>query len=641
MDRPIKILYIDDSAFDRALVRDALERDHQGFRLWEATSQETFHQLFESEVFDVILSDFNILGFEGLEVIDVVKRRSPEVPVILVTGTGSEETAVDAIRRGADDYVIKTPSHIQHLPHTILGVLDRYKLKKDNEVAFRALHRANAYLDRIFQRSALPMVVLSMDGIISEYNHAFESLAGYSAEELKGRPFGELVKGFAIPSGEMADGSLGELTLECKDQSARNVEWSASLVPGRTEGSSLILQGYDVTERRSAERKQAELQEQFLQAQKLESVGRLAGGVAHDFNNHLTVINGYCDLLLQDLRPQDPLCSSIAQIRQAGERAAGLTQQLLIFSRKEVTQPRSVNINNAVTEFVKMARRLIGEDIHLEISLEPAPCTIWADPGHLSQILFNLAVNARDAMPSGGTLAIATLNSVLDEKSASNHFDARPGRYVVLTVTDSGTGMDEATRLRIFEPFFTTKPAGKGTGLGLSTVFGIVKQCGGFITVDSEPGCGAKFSVFLPKLEAGSKEGDGVRPATAIPGGAETILVVEDDPAVRQLTGYVLKTFGYHVVVATNGDEALETWRHVGAVHLVITDVVMPGMAGPDLVESLRQLQPGIKVLFVSGYTDNRIDREGVLAPGCHYLPKPFSPGQLATKVREVLDKPE
>ena len=380
-----------------------------------------------------------------------------------------------------------------------------------------------------------------------------------------------------------------------------------------------------------------DLQRQFLQAQKMEIVGRLAGGVAHDFNNLLSVINGTAELTMMDLQQGDPLYANLEEIRYAGNRAALLTRQLLAFSRQQVLQPEVLSLNTVVGDMEKMLGRLIGEDIRLVFVPAENLGEVKADPGQIEQVLLNLAVNARDAMPNGGTLSIATRNVELDEKYAEQHPSVVPGRYVALSVSDTGTGMDEEVRARLFEPFFTTKPEGKGTGLGLSTVYGIVKQSSGSIEVYSEVGKGTSFSVYLPMIAGAAAE---TRPEqSATEGGTETILIVEDEEPVRRLAERALKGAGYTVLTAPNGEEALRVLERVDRpVHLMLTDVVMPGMNGRELADQVERTRPEITVLFASGYTDDAILHHGVLSDAAHFISKPYGVTALKRKVRDVLD---
>ncbi len=405
-------------------------------------------------------------------------------------------------------------------------------------------------------------------------------------------------------------------------------------------GGSVLLQAvvHDITERKRAEAERIRLEEQLRQAHKMESIGRLAGGVAHDFNNHLTVIISHCRMMLAQLDAKDPMAEKIRQVLRAGDQSALLTQQLLAFSRKQILQPRIFCPNEMVADTAHMLDRIIGEDVELVTVLDPALGYIKADPGQVNQVLMNLAVNARDAMPGGGAITIETANVELDETFVERHQEVKPGAYVLITVSDNGTGMDKATLDRIFEPFFTTKPVGKGTGLGLATVYGIIQQSGGAIWVYSEPGRGTTFKIHFPRVSARAGAVLELEPAPQATGGDETILVVEDHDDLRCLTVSILQGFGYHILSAANGAEAIElVGKHAGPIHLMITDVVMPGITGRDLAVCMAGLRPEMKVLFTSGYTSNVIAHQGVLDPGLSYLSKPFTPTLLAQRVRSIL----
>lgn len=406
------------------------------------------------------------------------------------------------------------------------------------------------------------------------------------------------------------------------------------------DGKPTLMRGtvHDVTEHRQAEAERERLEEQLRQAQKLESIGRLAGGVAHDFNNLLTVINGYSDFLLEQTQEQDPLQGSLVEIRKAGERAAGLTRQLLAFSRKQVIEPRPVNLNELVLEARKMLGRMVQEDIDIVTDLEPESGQVMVDPGQLHQVLLNLVVNARDAMPGGGRLTLRSSRLHLDAAAASSFPGAIPGPYAVLEVSDTGVGMSEDIQQRVFDPFFTTKGPGEGTGLGLSTVYGIVRQAGGWIRVESRPGMGATFRIGLPLLAQPASQAQSAEPRPGQLEGSETVLVVEDQDEVRKLTLSVLKKFGYQTLEARSGSDALLiAEKQAGPIHLMLTDMVMPGMTGKLLAERLRPTRPEMKVVYMSGYTADVITRQGILEPGIEFIEKPFSPGALARKVRTVL----
>jgi PAS domain S-box-containing protein len=398
----------------------------------------------------------------------------------------------------------------------------------------------------------------------------------------------------------------------------------------------------DVTERKQAEKEKAKLKRQLLLAQKLESLGQLAGGIAHDFNNLLTVINGYGDLLLRKLKPGDPLREQVAEIRRAGEQGAALTKQLLAFSREEMIEPKPLGVNDLLHGSQAMLQRLLGEDVQVEIVFDPALGLVMADPGRLHQVLMNLAANSRDAMPRGGKFTISTANVNIGDADVSGTPGLKPGPFVLLQVSDTGTGIPKAIQERIFDPFFTTKAHGKGTGLGLATVYGIVRQSGGAISVCSEPGQGATFNIYLPRVEVRVLEGAGALASPEALRGIETILVVEDRPEVRRLVVDALQGSGYQILEAAAGSEALQVAeRHPGPIHLLLTDVVMPHMTGKELAERLKQLRPETKMLYMSGYAADVISNRGLLNSGEHYIAKPFFPDSLLAKVREILGPSE
>jgi signal transduction histidine kinase len=391
-------------------------------------------------------------------------------------------------------------------------------------------------------------------------------------------------------------------------------------------------------ERRNAEKALRTSEEQLRQSQKLEAIGQLAGGVAHDFNNLLTVIGGYSSILLGRISEDSPHRVAVEEIKKASERASALTRQLLAFSRKQILQPKLLDLNGVSADIEKMVRRLISEDIVLFILTDPLLGKVKADPGQVEQVLLNLIVNARDAMPQGGKLTIETANRFLSEEYALRHA-ASAGRYVMLAVSDSGCGMDAEVKEHIFEPFFTTKGAGKGTGLGLSTVYGIVKQSGGHIWLYSELNRGTTFKVYLPRLDENQEELEASIGTTAMPKGTETVLLVEDEEQVRGILTDMLESQGYHVVVASDGNEALNIASlHDGTIHLLLTDVVMPQMSGRQLAEHAAAIRPEMKILYMSGYTDDAIVRHGLLDEKLNFLQKPFDSAAVARKVREVLD---
>ncbi len=492
----------------------------------------------------------------------------------------------------------------------------------------------------IVESSDDAIISKTLEGVIQSWNSAAERLFGYAAQEVIGQPISILVPSDrpdevpAILERLKRGERVAHFETVRRRKDGREIPVSLTISPIRDAAGTIV--GASAISRDITERKQAE--EQLRQLQKMEAVGRLAGGVAHDFNNIMTAILGFSEVMLVDLEEDHPLRRDIEEIRNAGQRAVSLTEQLLAFSRKQILAPQVLDLNALVAEMRKMLRRLIGEDIELVTMVEPALDRVKADPGQLQQVIANLAVNARDAMPKGGKLTIETRNVELDEAYARNHAEVMPGRYVMLAVSDTGTGMDEETKTRLFEPFFTTKEQGKGTGLGLATVYGIVKQSGGSIWVYSEPEHGTTFKIYLPQAEE-TAEQPAAGPTARSSRGSETVLLVEDEDAVRALARRALETKGYTVLDARNGEEALRICqRHASPIHVLVTDVVMPRMSGRELADRLAPLGPNLKVLYMSGYTDDAIVHHGVLDPGVDFLQKPFTPDALARKLREVLD---
>ncbi len=425
-----------------------------------------------------------------------------------------------------------------------------------------------------------------------------------------------------------------------KDGSSFPVDFTSTPIWEDDQVTGMVVVVKDITERKQAEAEQAQLEEQLRQAQKMESIGRLAGGVAHDFNNQLTVIQIYSDLIRERMASGDPLIPKVEQIRQAGERASGLTRQLLAFSRKQMLQPVVLNLNELVSNLKKMLGRLIGEDITFSAVLQPNLWSVKADPGQIEQVIMNLVVNARDAMPTGGMLTIETSNFIFDEWITNTHLDAPVGPCVILAVSDTGHGMDEETQKQIFEPFFTTKQPGQGTGLGLATVHGIIKQSGGSIFVYSEPDQGTTFKVCLPANENVAEQKDDTSLAAILQEGQETILLVEDEDALRELVRMTLEELGYTVLEAGNAGQALGlVEQYQASIDLLLTDVVMPNMSGRELAQELVTQRQGLKILFMSGYMDDAVVRHGLLTAEVNFLPKPFSRTVLAAKVREALEK--
>ncbi|HEX3718276.1 MAG TPA: response regulator [Verrucomicrobiae bacterium] len=505
---------MEDDPADTELVREKLMEEGICHTLERVASLTDFVLAQESHQFDLVLSDFALPGFDGLSALKILRERSADMPFIIVSGMMGEEVAIEALKSGATDYVLK------------------HRLSRLGPTVRRAIQ-------------------------------------------------------------------------EAEKENERN-----------------------------------RLEKQFVEAQKMEVIGHLAGGVAHDFNNIIGVIMGYSDLISQTLQPEDHNREHVETIRHAAERAGGLTRQLLVFSRRQAVQPTVLDLNQVLGDLDKMLRRLIDEKIAMTMALEKEIWHVKADSGYVGQVLMNLVVNARDAMPNGGELRIQTKNATLDCSNGIVHADAPAGEYVALSVTDTGTGMTDEVKARLFEAFFTTKPKGKGTGLGLATCQTIVKQCNGFIGLQSEVGKGTTFNVLFPRVDLPLETVTRPAPNESLPRGTETLLLVEDDPTVRHLACTVLEAQGYHVLRASNGKEGIRVARELKgqAIALVITDVVMPQMSGRVMVEWLKSSYAHLKVLFTSGYTEEAILADSVTKPGIAFLPKPYSPSVLLRHVRDLLD---
>jgi two-component system cell cycle sensor histidine kinase/response regulator CckA len=513
-----------------------------------------------------------------------------------------------------------------------------------DEITSDVFSRSEKLLTALLESASQGIVSINRRGRIVLANRRAEEMFGYTREELLGARIELLLPEakraahareredyFSQPHARPMGIGL-DLAGRRSDGKEFPVEVSLSYieVEGDLFGIAFVS---DISQRKA-------LEAQLLHAQKMEAVGRLAGGVAHDFNNMLTVVAGYNRMILDELSPMDPLRGYAEEILKAADRAGALTNQLLAFSRRQVMQPRVINVNDVLAQTQKMLQRLIGEDVQLNLSLAADLGNIKADPNHIEQAIVNLAVNARDAMPTGGTITIETANTQLDEHYSKTHLGVKPGEFIMVAVSDTGHGMDSATRQHIFEPFFTTKARGKGTGLGLATVYGMVKQSGGDIWVYSEPGQGSTFKLYFPRVAERVATDAGATMRIESRDGNETILLVEDEKAVRELTARMLKQLGYSALAAASGVEAIEISRsYSGHIALLLTDVVMPQMSGRQVADALVGNRPGLKVLYLSGYTENAVVHHGVLEPGVDFLPKPFTREVLGQKIREVLER--
>jgi len=607
--RTLQLLHAEDEPNDALLCQLQLEEAGLAIQADVVAEREQFVEALRSKHYDIVLTDYKLPGWSGMEVLRILQTDGRDIPCILVTGSVGEEIAAKCIKQGANDYILK--DRPARLPFAITSALQEKSEREKRKEAERSRNR----LASIVESSPDAIIGASEQGLIVNWNPGAESLFGYSAEEVYGWPLARLFADFLLSQ----DGAIQRYETKGSRKTGEVMDLAVTIAPiwnsdGTKAGSSAIVR--DVTE---AKRQQAEL----LTTQKLEAIGALAGGVAHDFNNLLTVINGYARML-QRKGGGDP--AKLDAILQAGERGQRLTKQLLLFSRKQITQLKPLNLNALVLGFLDMLRPLIGADIELKTSLEEDLLPILADSGQMEQVLMNLVVNARDAMPEGGTITITTRNL----PDAETEFG-----LVTMAVSDTGMGMSAEVQARIFEPFFTTKEAGKGTGLGLSTSFGIIARCNGKVKVHSELGRGTTFTIHLPACARANSESEelSAQAEAAAAAGCGTILLAEDDPTVRGFVLAVLQDRGYQVLAAENGAKALEICStYKGHIDALVTDVVMPEMNGRTLAEKARLVRPNLRVLFVSGYVDRGLRDEDISRGGNVFLEKPFS-GEALLKI--------
>jgi len=634
--QPLRVLILEDDPKDAELTAATLRRAGYSLSLEVTDSREQFQQRLQQADHDVILADYNLGAWNAMDALHIVQMSGKDVPFVVVTGSLGDEAAVECIKQGADDYVLKDRLHC--LPMAVDRALRDKAQCAEAARLQEQIRRAKKEWEHIVDTVPDPVLVTDKQFCIKRANRAAARVLGLEFSQLIGQSCYQVVHGRDEPIPECPfQRMLMTGKEECNDFEVPRLGkvFDATATPfcdsgAQVQGCVEVLR--DITERKR-------LEAQLRQSQKMEAVGQLAGGVAHDFNNLLTAILGYSDLLLARLRDGDRLRKHVQEIKKAGERAASLTRQLLAFSRRQVLVPQVLDLNSVVGNVQKMLRRMIGEDIELAtIPASDLGC-VRADPGQMEQVIMNLAVNARDAMPEGGKLTIETANVELDESYTRSQIDAMPGSYVMLTVADTGCGMNAETLSHIFEPFYTTKEEGKGTGLGLATVYGIVRQSGGHIAVSSDLGHGTTFKIYLPRVEEGVAPVVPGRAAVQLPRGKETVLLVEDEAIVRDLVREVLQSSGYTVLVASTANEALRIGeRHAPRpIHLMLTDVVMPEMDGPQLAARLARLFPQMKVLYMSGYAETAAARHSKLSLDAPYLAKPFAPEVLARKVLEVL----
>jgi hypothetical protein len=641
MKSSLNILHLEDDPNDATVIQSTLDAEGISCAINRVHNRKDFVAALEHGGVDLILSDYRLPIFDGMSALKIAHAEWPEIPFIFISGTLGEERAIDSLKGGATDYVLK--DRLARLASAVRRAMREVEQCAEKRRTQEALHETEGRLRIIFNESPLGIGLVGRDGRPVLTNPALQKMLGYTDAELCRMHFADFTHSDDRARDtqlyqELIQGARSSYFMEKrfirKDGQIIWAHLSVSLSHA-TAGPTSFAIGMveDITERRN-------LEAQIIEAQKMEVIGQLAGGVAHDFNNILAVIMGYCDLMAQKLPPEDEFTSYVETVRSSAQRAAGLTRQLLIFSRKQQVQPVVLDLNEVVKDMDKILRRLIDENIEMTIVPAQRLGSIKADSGYVGQVLMNLVVNARDAMLQGGRLIITTSNVTLDDNYARENKGAIPGVYVMLSVSDTGTGMADEVKAHMFEAFFTTKPKGKGTGLGLATCHTIVQQSGGYIEVCSEVGKGSTFKIYFPQVD--EPPDLAARPPTGLaPRGTETVLVVEDEPTLRHLARSVLEIQGYNVISASNGQEALHAVRgHKGApISLVITDVIMPLMGGKVMAEWLRTANPDLKILFTSGYTEDSISQLGSPAEAVDFLPKPYTPSLLARKVRDMLDE--
>ncbi len=636
MAEKLRVLMLEDVPADAELVEMELRKSGMAFALKRVETRSSFIKEFSEFKPHIILADYKLPSFDGLSALDIVRNYDSDIPFIFVSGSIGEETATEALKTGATDFVLKE------------------KLSRLVPVVQRALHeveekikrrKAEELIKSVFETIREGLIVIDPEFKILSANRAY-------CERVR-MPLGEIIGRNCYKIAHRLERPCFEADMECPAKYAFETGESFTTIHNhyKTDRNpiSLEVKSYpmkdssgkiisvietvnDITERIT-------LENQLRHAQKLKGIGQLAGGIAHDFNNILTAIIGFANLLQIRLSGDEQSSRYLDDILAASERAVHLTQGLLAFSRKQIINPRPVNINEIVRSVERLLSRIIGEDIEQKTALSTKDAIAMADAGHMEQVIMNLCTNARDAMPDGGILTIETDIIEMESEYVKRHGYGKEGKYVLLSVSDTGVGMDEKVRERVFEPFFTTKEVGKGTGLGLAMVYGIVRQHDGYINVYSEPERGTTFKIYLPFVKAEAKEAKAV--ALAPPcGGIETILVAEDDAGVRMLMREVLGKFGYNVLEAIDGEDAVNKFKeNKDKIQLLILDVIMPKKNGKQVYDEIMELKPDAKVIFSSGYTANIIQKKGILEEGINFILKPVSPQELLRKVREVLDK--
>jgi len=637
----LHILLLEDRETDAELTLNAVRR--AGFDpKWTRVETEKEFIARLADRIDVILADYSMPQFTALKALDIMNQRGLNIPFIIVSGTIGEETAVEAIKNGASDYLLK--DRLGRLGNAIRLAIDQKKLKEERNHMMEALVWAEAKYRSIFENAVEGIYQSTPDGRYVTANPALARMFGYDTPAELIREVTHIGRQLYVDPNEWArfhvllnqNNVVMNFETKVRHRDGRIIWISEQARAVRDVfGVITFFEGFvqNITDRQEAE-------EKLMRAQKMEAIGHFAGGVAHDFNNIITVISGVSELIRDELPENPAVRDYIQEIQRATQQAALLTRQLLALGRKQIMEVKVFDVNELIANIEKMLFRVLGEDVELKTRASGKKNLIKADPGQIEQVLLNLVVNARDAMPGGGKLTIETSTVTMDSISAATHLNARAGPYERISVSDSGSGMTQEVLAHIFEPFFTTKEVGKGTGLGLATSFGIIKQSGGFITVSTEPRIGSTFHVHLPSVLDKTAARKFVQKEDRMPRGSETILLVEDDASVRKLSARILEKLGYRVITAAEGADALHTLEsRSDEIDMIFSDVIMPKTGGQTLHDQVLAKWPKMKFLFCSGYTDQSIGNHRLLDPAMPYLQKPFSPQQLAIKVREVLDQ--
>ena len=636
---PLRLLQVEHEPGEVELCIRELKKSGLEFQAETVATREQFVQKLLVQSFDIIIADYRLPGWTGMDALAEMKRLGLNIPVILVTGALGDGVAVESLKQGITDYVLK--DQLSRLPAAVVRAQEE-KTSRDAEArAVTALRASEARYRGLVQNATYGMHWVTADGTLLSVNPAFVQMLGYdSAEDVLA--IGNVAALYRDPSANekltqkfLSSGRVDE-TVEWKRKDGKliTVRLNGRRVVDpeqETDCAEVIVE--DVTERLA-------LEKQLLQAQKFEAIGQLAGGIAHDFNNMIGAIMGWSDIGMEETVEGARLRRHFQKIHQQAERAAALTRQLLAFARRQILEPRNIDLNQSVGSTLNLLETVIGRNIELKTSLAADLSLVRADPTHIEQVLMNLCINARDAMPDGGSLAIETSNVSFDTEYCLGQPSARPGKFVMLSVTDTGIGMDAATLDRIFEPFFTTKEFGKGTGLGLATVYGIAHQHGGFTRAQSELGTGSTLRVYLPVAPPVAKSAEPMEDPRPLLGGVETVLVAEDHIDLRELAFETLTHLGYKVVLAANGEQAVKEFEKCpDRFDLLVLDVVLPKLSGPQSYARICQIKAGVPVIFATGYTADIAALQKAQQQGLPMLQKPYSPRNLARKIRETLDQ--